>query len=398
MPWNTNDEVGARLRFIAAKLDRRRTTSMVALCREHHISRECGYKWWRRFCAGGKPALHSRCRAPAVAALLQQRWRARLLEAKRRHRHFGPKKLHWQLREEYPRLRLPDVRTLARWLAQAGRVDRRARPPLPGPIVRLPGRLRARCCNDVWTIDFKGRFRARDGRWIYPLTIRDQASGFVLCVRHLRRPTDRLIGPVVWRVFKRYGLPRALRLDNGQPFGAIGPRGWSRLNIQWLKLGIRLEHGRPGCPQDNAAHEQMHRILKAECTRPASVHDRAQQCRFDRWRKRYNHHRPYEQRHLAPPAARYRPSSRRLPATTVSWNYPVSWQRFTTDAKGRWRWRGHTRHLGRAFVGEQLAARTIHSDLLAIYLGPHLLGHLHAHDPGTFRFVRSSSSSKSGRG
>lgn len=398
MPWKTHDETEARQGFIAERLALGAAVNMTALCRRHHISRECGYKWWRRFMAGGGPALRAKPRVTARAQALAQLWLPRLLQAKRRQRHFGPKKLRWLLRQDYPRCRLPGLRTLARWLEHTGTARRQRRRSTPGPVLRLPGRLTGRCCNDVWTIDLKGRFRTGDGRWIYPLTVRDQASGFVLCVQHLPRPTDRLIGRVMLRLFRRYGLPRALRMDNGQPFGAIGPRGWSRMNILWLKFGIRLEHGRPGCPQDNPAHEQMHGILKEQATRPASVNPTAQQQRFDRWRRRYNQHRPHERLGMVVPAALYRSSPRRLPDTITPWHYPPGWQRFKTDPKGRWCWRGRARYLGRALVGEQLAARTITPDLLAIYLGPHLLGHLHADDPGTFRIVRRNTPFSSGRG
>jgi putative transposase len=398
MPWKTNDERNARLVFIVERVAAGDAGSISALCRRHGISRQCGYKWWRRFCAGGKPALSSKPRTPANATRLRQIWLPRLMLVRQRCRDFGPKKLRWRLHQDYPRSRLPAWRTLARWLAQAGVGRRRWRRPGVGPTLRLPGRLRGRCCHDVWTIDFKGRFRTRDGRWVYTLTVRDLASRYLLCVQHLDRPTDTRISRVMRRLFRRHGLPRAIRMDNGQPFGAIGPRGWSRLNILWLKLGIRLEHGRPGCPQDNPAHEQMHRVLKAQTTKPASANLRAQQRRFDRWRWRYNHLRPHEHLGMRVPAACYHPSPRRLPRTIASWTYPTHWQRLQTDRKGRWRWRGRTRQLGRALVGEQLAARVLSPDQLAIYLGPHLLGHLHAADPGSLRIVRRHLPSSNGRG
>lgn len=301
---------------------------------------------------------------------------------------FGPKKLLWRLQRDFPRERPPGVRTIARWLAQAGAVRPSKRRARLGPPVRLPGRLVGCRVNDVWTVDLKGRFCARNGQRINALTVRDLASRFVLAVRHVGRGSERQIGPALKALFRRYGLPKALRLDNGTPFGSLGPRGWARLSTQWIRLGLRLEYGRPGCPQDNAAHEQMHRMLKQATARPPAGNLRAQQRRFDRWRQRYNHARPHESLGMRVPAERYRPSPRRLPTQLPQWHYPPHWRRLRPDAKGRWHWRGQPRQLGRAFAGQWLGARACGLDKLAVYFGPHLLGTLHAHDRAGLRPVQ----------
>jgi hypothetical protein len=190
------------------------------------------------------------------------------------------------------------------------------------------------------------------------------------------------------RLFHCYGLPKALRTDNGPPFGAGGPRGWTGLSAGWVKLGIRLEYGRPRCPQDNAAHEQMHGVLKRFATNPVSANPVAQQRRFERWRHHYNHHRPHEALGLRTPAQLYRPSQRVLPATVQDWSYPKPWLRLRLDARGRYLWWQRQRLVGRAFVGEVLGARYISPGILAVYFGPHLLGHLYAHDQAGLRPAR----------
>jgi putative transposase len=389
MPWKTSGKEQSLRRFIDAWLKRGEGgASLASLCRLHGVSRSCGYRWWNRFRLGGMRALVERARTPHAAIRLRARWEVHLRAACLQERSFGPKKLWWKLRRDYSRLRVPCVRTLSRWLKAAGRLRRQTRRARPGPKLRLRGRLAGRCVNEVWSLDFKGRFRAADGRMIYALTVRDVASCYVLGVQHVSKPGEAQVAAVLRRLFRRYGLPKALRTDNGAPFGAGGPRGWTSLSASWVKLGIRMEYGRPRCPQDNAAHEQMHGVLKKFAATPVSAHPAAQQRRFERWRRHYNQHRPHEALGLHTPAECYRPSPRRLPATAPRWTYPATWLRINLDAKGRYRWRKRQRLIGKAFIGEELGARLIPRDILAVYFGPHLLGHLHTHDPAGLRHAR----------
>ena len=48
------------------------------------------------------------------------------------------------------------------------------------------------------------------------------------------------------RVFEEYGLPKAIRTDNGPPFASWGLLGLTKLSAYWLKLGIELERIEPG--------------------------------------------------------------------------------------------------------------------------------------------------------
>lgn len=388
MPWKISDGEQARRRFVQERLARKSGVSMTELCRRHGISRECAHKWWRRFCAGGWVQLADRTHRSVAADKLRTVWWPRVLAALRACREFGPKKLRWKLRQDHPRVRLPSVRTLARWLRQAGQVRRQKRRARPGPARPQPGRLRGRCVNDVWTVDLKGSFRTADGRRTHPLTVRDLASRFPLAVRHVASAREGPIGAVLQALFRRHGLPKALRMDNGNPFGGGGPRGWTKLTAGWVKLGIRIEYGRPRCPQDNAEHEQMHRVLKEQTARPPSANIQAQQKRSDRWRQRYAERRPHESLGQRTPASVYRASTRRLPEKPPQWTYPPNWSLLRPDRKGRVRWRQRARLIGRAFSEELLGARPLNADTLAVYFGPHLLGTLHAHDRAGLRPVQ----------
>lgn len=388
MTWEITDGEQARRRFVLERLARKAGSGMTQLCLRHGISRECGYKWWRRFLAGGWSGLADRPSGPDRARRRRARWWPRVLSALRQCRDFGPKKLRWKLRQDHPRERVPSVRTLARWLRRAGKVRTRKRRARPGPVRAPADRLRGRSVNDVWTIDLKGPFRTADGRRINPLTVRDLASRCPLAVRHVARATEEPVGAVVRALFRRFGLPKAMRMDNGGPFGGGGPRGWTKLAAGWVKLGIRIEYGRPRCPQDNAEHEQMHRVLKERTTQPVAPNARAQQQRFDRWRKRYAEGRPHESLGQRTPASVYRPSERRLPESEPAWSYPAGWLILQPDRKGRIYWHQRQRLIGRAFSHERLGAKALNADTLAVYFGPHLLGTLHGRDQAGLRPVQ----------
>ena len=384
MSWNTTDEEDSRRRFVDAVLARR--GSFVALCRAHGISPRCGYKWWHRFQRDGRRGLQERSRYPDRYRRLHARWWPQLAAWRRQHPTWGPLKLRIQLcrRGAHP----PSTRTLGRWLASAGLVRRRPRRARPGPLVPALAPKPARCANDVWTIDFKGRFRTGDGARCDPLTVRDQASRFVLVVRAVRQPSEQIVRHVLTGLFRRYGLPRTIRVDNGTPFGGCGALGLSRLSVWWLRLGLRVEFSRPACPQDNGAHEQMHRVLKAETARPPAANARAQQRRFAHWCRIYNYHRPHAALDQQTPASRYRPSPRPWPGRLPTWCYPARWTVLRPGANGRAWWADRQRVFGRAFVGERLGLRPRAHGMVEVYLGPHLIGTLHPNDLAGLRPAR----------
>ena len=386
MPWKLSDEGQVKRKFVAAMLGRR--ASVAGVCRQFGISRECGHKWWRRFRTGGYPALRGRARLPHAARRLQQRWRPRLFAGRRAHPTWGPQKLRWWLRRRYPRARLPSARTLGRWLTAAGLTRRRVRRARRGPQVPAPPRRRAHQPNDVWTIDFKGSFRTADGTRIYALTVRDLATRYVLVVRHVRAQSEAAVRAVLTDLFRRYGLPRALRADNGSPFARPGPLGLSQLSVWWLRLGLRVEFTRPACPQDNGAHEQMHRVLKRETAQPPAATARAQQQRFARWRRHYNQQRPHAALGQRVPARGFRRSARRWPAHLPEWSYPKNWARLCPGTNGRCTWQGRQRMIGRAFAGEQLGLKPRGPHWAEVYLGAHVIGTLHRADLAGLRPAR----------
>lgn len=229
----------------------------------------------------------------------------------------------------------------------------------------------------MWTTDFKGEFRLGSGRLCYPLTILDSHSRYLLECRAL--PSTGNIGTraTFERVFAEYGLPEVIRTDNGVPFSSPqAVAGLSRLAVWWMQVGIQLERTRRRHPEDNGAHERMHRTLKAEATRPARRTAELQQRAFNQFRRIYNEERPHEALEMQPPASLYTPAEKRMPKLLEAMRYPESNQTRRVNIHGQIRWRS-----SHYFVSETLRGQTVGLEFndagsWNIYFGPALLAEL----------------------
>lgn len=384
MPWKTLSLLQARQRFVQAAL--RGVHSVAQLCAQFGISRKTGFKWLNRFRNGGGPALRDRSRRPRGSPQrTPARWLRAIAQTRRQHPRWGGKKIYAALRRHHPRARLPKVRTitdwLARWhLARSGRAGSR-----PGPQVPRAALTQATAPHHVWTVDFKGWFRTRDGQRVDPLTVRDLFSRFILGIgllRHRHEPVQQFFQGL----FKRYGKPKVIRVDHGGPFAGDGPLDLSRLSAWWLRLGIAVEFTRRAHPQDNGAHEQMHRIYKADLASPPAATPRGQQQRTTRWIAYYNQVRPHEALGQRVPAALYRRSPRRYYGQRLSaLRYRRGWLKRRVTASGYIRWRGRVRVIGRAFGGQDVGFKPVSDGVHEVYFGRHLIGVLVDTDPGGLR-------------
>lgn len=373
MPWQETCAVDERMHFIVAHQGGE--LSMAELCRAFGISRKTGYKWLGRYHASGMEGLNDRARAPqhhpqAVAAAVEER----IVAARHTHPTWGPRKLVAWLHRQHPTLPLPAASTVGALLHRAGlTVPRRRRlraTPSAGPLAGTA------TPNALWCADFKGHFRTRDGAWCYPLTISDYASRYLLRCQALARPDEAHVRAVFETVFRAYGLPEAIRTDNGSPFASVGLGGLTRLSIWWLKLGIRLERIAPGHPEQNGRHERLHRTLKAETTRPPQATLRAQQGAFEHFRRVYNEERPHEALGQQPPAAAYQPSARRYVPRLRAMAYPTGYAVRQVRHNGELRWRGQLVYVSMALVGEPVGLDAVDDGRWAVYFGPVLLGFL----------------------
>jgi len=360
-----------RLRFVHDAFSDRFT--MSELCARYGVSRRIGYKWLARFEAEGRPGLTDRSRAPhhcphripaAVAALL--------VAARRAHPHWGARKLLVILAHRHPEVGAwPAPSTVADLLARRGLVQQRRRrrhPVHPGvvpPVTQAP--------NDLWTADFKGEFRTGDGCYCYPLTIADQHSRFLLTCRGLLSTKTLTARPVFERAFREYGLPAAIRTDNGVPFATQALHGLSYLNVWWMRLGIGHQRIHPGCPQENGAHERMHRTLKRQAIKPVRATCTAQQRNFDAFRREYNTERPHEHLGQRTPASVYRASPRPYPARLPQPEYPGHYllKRITTG--GTFRFRTRLLYLANAMVDQYVGLEETEDGVWSVWFNTVLL-------------------------
>lgn len=376
MPWKQTSPQSEQIRFI----QRLQTGEMsfMELCRQFGISRKTGYKRVNRFRSYGWEGLGDLSRAPHTHPNeTPQPVCLALIEAKRAHPHWGPKKLVAFLTDQQPHRVWPAASTAGSILERVGLVRHRKRrhrtTPWSQPFAN------AQYPNDVWSIDLKGWFRTADGKRVDPLTVADAASRYLLVCKGLPQPKGAQVRPVLERAFREYGLPHAIRTDNGSPFASVALGGLSALSVWWIKLGIIPERIEPGHPEQNGRLERLHRTLKEETASPPCRTLRAQQKAFDSFRTEYNHERPHEALGQQPPARHYAASLRDYPLRICPPEYESGILVRRVRSNGEIRWKGTRIYLSEALCGEPVGLSARDDRYLTIQFGPLTIGVLDQH-------------------
>lgn len=372
MPWRETSSMDQRLEFIREY--RSELFTMTDLATQHGVSRKTAYKWLERYKAEGVLGLCDRSRRPhASRHATPGELVEALVELRRRRPRWGAKKLLAVLRRRDPAAPWPARSTVCDLLKRRGLVvARRPRSRPPAVVARPLAPITA--LNEVWTTDFKGEFRTGDGRYCYPLTLRDGLSRFVLRCDALLNRSCAATRPRFEAAFAEYGLPDRIRSDNGGPFASPALGGLSRWSIWWMRLGIVPERIAPGHPEQNGSHEQFHAVLKAETARPPAATALAQQRRFIRLRAEYNQERPHEALHDQTPAMLYRPSRRSLPRRLPSLEYPGHAEVRFVSSNGCVSWKGDPLFVATPLAGEYVAFEEIDDGIWTLYFATVALG------------------------
>ena len=376
MPWKESSAASEQSSFIEAWM--RGEDTVAGLCRRFGISRKTGHKRISRYRQYGMEGIGDRSRAPhSHPNRTSVEIARRLIEAKRTHPTWGPKKVVAWLRMVEPEVSWPAASTAGGILERVGLVKRRRRR-------RATSRwsepfAAAEHANDVWCMDFKGWIRTADSKRIDPLTVQDASSRYLLVCRGLEQPRGDQVRRTVRRAFGEYGLPGCIRTDNGTPFASVGLGGLSRLGVWWVKLGIVPERIEPGHPEQNGRLERLHRTLKSETVSPPGRNRRSQQRTFDEFRHRYNEERPHEALGQKPPAREYQRSMREYPSRLRSPEYGSEANVRRVRTNGQIKWKGSLIYLSEALVGEPVGLYQEDTRTFRIQFGPLIIGLLDVH-------------------
>lgn len=375
MPWQETNPVLERHHFVQDLMSGQWT--MTELCIRYGVSRTTGYKWIDRYQQSGVSDLQDRSRAPRTCPHQTPDDLVELILEENGRYGWGARKVLKRLRTRYPDRPWPARSTVFDILERHGRVQarhrhRRWKHPGAAPI-------NTTAPNQIWTVDFKGHFLMRNGLYCYPLTILDHFSRYLLCCHALPDVCGEGARPQFLRLFREYGLPDAIRSDNGAPFASTGIHGLTRLNVWWLQLGISHQRISPASPQQNGAHERMHRTLKARATKPPAANLNLQQRVFNSFQHTYNDLRPHEALDDDTPASRWNPSDRPYPDSIPQPRYPKHAEVRRVSNAGCFRLHSGQIFLSQALNGETIGLEEIQDGLWNILYYDTLLGRFEEH-------------------
>lgn len=373
------------MKFICEWLENEHT--FKALCERYGVSPKTGYKLVNRYKEEGEQAFVPKSSARHTHPNKTSREiELALLESKYRYPHWGPDKIRNRLLSLHPQISWPAVSTIGEIYKRHDLVktrnSRRKTPPYTNPFVDCDG------ANKVWSADFKGQFKLGDGVQCYPLTITDNYSRFLLGCKGLYSPNTQDTIREFIRIFKEFGLPDAIKTDNGTPFASRGIGGLSKLSVWWIKLGISPERIEPGRPDQNGRHERMHRTLKAQTASPP-MHSIGKQNRlFKEFMREYNEERPHQGIDNQTPSQLYKNAQREYQDKFEEITYPDDFDLRKVRLNGEIKWKGKTFYLTELLKGEPVGLEKIDDDRAMIYFSKIKLGMIDARKNKVIRPTR----------
>lgn len=357
MSWKEVTILSQRQEFITLALQE--GTNFSELCRRFNISRKTGYKFLKRFKEEGGTGLKGQSKRPKHSpGKTSEAIEQLILDFRDKHSAWGGKKLKQRL-ENMGYTEIPAPSTVTAILKRNGRILAHE-----SEKHKAWQRFEADSPNDLWQMDFKGHFPAKEGR-CHPLTVLDDHSRYSLCIAACENERKKTVQPQLIDVFRTYGLPWRILMDNGPPWGNRGEYRYTVFTAWLMRLGIKVSHSRPLHPQTLGKDERFHRTMKAEILADC-VDKPLGQCQrlFNRWRTEYNTERPHESLRMDVPASCYRISKRPFPEKlpTVEYELHDEVRKVYDKGKGFISFRGKEYRIGKAFAGQRVAVRPTQKD------------------------------------
>lgn len=360
MPWKVQNVSEVRTELV--QLMSAEGVNVSELCRRFGVSRKTAYKWLERSQEAGREGLEDRSRRPLTSPTqTPEAIEQRILELRDEHPAWGGRKLNASLKREGVKQR-PAASTITEILRRNGRL-------VPEESVRHRPFIRFEHPrpNDLWQMDFKGHFGLSGGGRCHPLTILDDHSRYAITLAACGDERGETVKARLQAVFRRYGLPQAMLMDNGAPWGGEAQSPETLLTVWLMCLGIRITHGRPYHPQTQGKDERFHRTLNLELLSRRTFTDLGDcQIHFDPWRQMYNFDRPHEALDMASPASRYQPSARSFPETLPEQEFSPGDQPRKIQDDGTFSFKGRQYQFSRAFHRQAIALRPTSQDGLWI--------------------------------
>jgi transposase InsO family protein len=356
MPWKEVTTLSSRKEFIL--LAQQAGANISRLCRQYGISRKTGYKWLKRYREAGESGLEDRSRRPHHSpGRSSVETEAKVVKVRKVHPAWGGRKIKAYL-ERQVGSPMPSASTITAILNRNEQID-----PTESSKHRPFQRFEMEQPNQLWQMDYKGYFALEEGGYCHPLTVLDDHSRFLLGLKACPNETALTVQAHLREIFRCYGLPERILMDNGSPWGDDADSPYTILTAWLIRLDVQVSHGRPYHPQTQGKDERLHRTLQDELLKHHNMLNlQVSQCFFDQWRDLYNCERPHEALQMQPPISRYQPSLRSFPEVLPPIFYEPDDIIRKVDQSGKISYHNRRFRVGKAFRYHPVALRPTECD------------------------------------
>lgn len=373
MSWKETDVMKEKEKFIDAVIKAEKPFKYI--CEDFGISEKTGHKWKNRFYEEGKLGLYEKSReAENHPNALPEDTVIAIIQLKTAHPYWGAKKILELFKKSRRNAEVPSLSSVNRILSKANLIKKRRVKPVSVDCRRLHAHIQPQKVNDVWAIDFKGYWRS-DGEICEPFTVRELVSRKILCVKLMQSKSSEAVRAVMTELFKKYGLPKVIRSDNGTPFSSPnGVLSLTSLSAWWITLGITPDRTEKGSPGQNGSLERMHADIAREIEGKVRGGVLANQAVIDAWVEEYNSVRPNEAIGMKTPDEVFIPSERKYIGDYEEIEYPLGFLTRKVTAGGEIVLNSIRIAIGHSLKGLYIGLKPLENNYYEAYLADFILG------------------------